>query len=136
MFINHNTFWYWLTLSVAILVTSIISGILVGMIRKINLIGKVAKKLKIQIVHPVPTAWEYKFSNQKDSCWLIVALNDGKYYRGLFSCNSLASSDMDYKDIYIEEIYVLDDKCNWMRVERTNGVWISAEQIKYIEFLK
>jgi len=84
------------------------------------------------------TAWDFVFK-QKQSAWILVTLKDdskiaGKYAKG--SQVSLSSKDNRNKgsDIYIKEIYELNKKNKWVCPNRISSMWISGEEIKYIEF--
>ena len=133
--INSTRTLYWVIFVLLILVTSIFSGTVIGLIRKLEIIRKIAKYFNVQIEHPIPTAWDYKFSKTKNNCWIVIALTDGKFVRGIYGGKSLSSTDAEYRDIYLEEVYLIDDAGNWKRRERTEGIWINSTQIKYIEFL-
>jgi len=50
--------------------------------------------------------------------------------------NYCASSNENDRDLYIKEVYKIDDNGKWKRVENTDGILIKAEQVKYIEFFK
>ena len=101
------------------------------------MIGLRKKELKIRkINNPIPTAWDYIFSSPKNSRWTTVTLKSGKVLRGVYSNNSFASSDDDYRDLYLELSYIKDsaDGDSWKLVDRTDGVWINPDEIAYIEF--
>jgi hypothetical protein len=83
----------------------------------------------------VPTAWDYKFSEIYTEKWVIVTLENDKHVYGKFGYASLASSEKDERDIFLEEIWSLGEDDNWKKRERTDGVWIKATNIKMIEFL-
>jgi len=56
------------------------------------------------LAHPVPTAWDYKFSNL-GTRYVIIDLKDGSIIYGKYSNNSFSSSIPEERDIYIEEVY-------------------------------
>ena len=69
---------YWVLLSAITFISSCVTGILIGIIRHKEWLRKIFSKIKIQIEHPIPTAWDYKFSKTKDSRWVIVSLSNGE----------------------------------------------------------
>lgn len=87
--------------------TGFITGIILGLLRKMQLFRKVLGRLAIQIENPYPTGWDYKFANTDKEKWVCVCLDDSKYIRGKFGKESLASSVKDNHDIYIEEVYMM-----------------------------
>ena len=102
------------------------------MVRAKGIIRNLLGLLRIDMSHPIPTAWDYKFSDG-NSYWLEVFLTDGKVVRGLYSGNSLSSSDSEYRDIYIEQLYKCEND-EWKSIDRTAGIWIKPDEIKYIKF--
>ncbi|WP_027215224.1 DUF6338 family protein [Butyrivibrio fibrisolvens] len=125
---------YWIKLLAVVLFTSIITGAVIGIFLKWNPCGRLLRRLKVQVISKVPSAWDYKFSNLKEGRRLTVALNDGTFIRGIYYSRSMASCDDGYKDIYLEESWQLDGDGNWVRVKDTDGVWISPGAIKWISF--
>ena len=87
------------------------------------------------MIEAEPTAWDFKFANMEVE-WVIVTLNNNKTVAGYMDDNSCASSNENDRDLYIKEVYKIDDNGKWKRVENTDGILIKAEQVKYIEFFK
>ena len=127
---------YWLLLSFAVIITSLVTGIVLGVINNKVLLRKLFQKAGLQVEHPIPTAWDYIFSSPKHNRWTTVTLKSGKVLRGVYSNNSFASSDDNYRDLYLELSYIKDsaDGDSWKLVDRTDGVWINPDEIAYIEF--
>lgn len=133
--VDNSTVGYWVLLVLCLLLTSLISGVVIGLIRKFELLRKMFVRFNINILHPVPTAWDYKFSKIQVEKWVIITLENDKHIYGKFGYASLASSEKDERDIFLEEIYTLDEEEKWVKKERTDGVWIKASNIKIIEFI-
>lgn len=125
---------YWILLVLATVMTAIITGLVLGLIRKKEIIRKAFSKCGVQIEHPIPTAWDYKFSKTQEARWVIVRLANNEIIYGKFGIKSLASSDDRYRDLYLEEVYVPNKDKEWEISERSDGIWISANEIKSIEF--
>jgi len=127
-----NFYMYWGCNAFVTIATSFVTGIVLGLIRTKNIIRRFFGLFNVNIEHPIPTAWDYKFS-KAESYWVEVTITNGNVIRGVYSKKSFASSDFGYRDIYIEALYVKkEDK--WEKVERTAGVWIRPEEIRYIKF--
>lgn len=60
-------------------------------------------------------------------------MNNGTMFGGFLGANSFISSDPDERDLYIEEIYELDDKDEW--ITNGHGVYLAGRDIGFIEFL-
>lgn len=125
---------YWFFLILAILGTSFITGIFIGIIRKLQLFRKILDVCGFHIEHPVPNGWDYKFSKTETQKWVCVCLDNETFVRGKYGSNSLASSEKDNHDIYLEEVFIKDSDGNWIKEDRTDGIWISADSIKWINF--
>ena len=83
-------------------------------------------------VHPMPTAWDWKFGNS-DECHVLVTLKDGKQFAGIYSSHSFVSSDPSDRDIYIQPV------CNRYNSSalfphNDKGILIPSEEIQTIEF--
>lgn len=128
-----NEIWYWLVHSIALLLTGCITGIILGLIKKKELIKCLFAKFNVPVAHPIPYAWDYIFSKGKEY-WVEVFLKNDKVVRGYYSTKSFTSSDCAFNDIYLEKLYTKGKDEKWSEVERTAGVWISPEEIKHINF--
>lgn len=130
--VQNDSIEYWILSTLAIIVTGLVTGIVLGVVRKKNIIRKIFGVCKIDINPAIPTAWDYKFSDTKPH-WMEITVSDGKVIRGLYSLKSFAASDSEYRDIYLEELY-LKEKKGWKKVERTAGIWINPNEIKYVKY--
>ena len=67
--------------------------------------------------------------------WKILHLKDGRNIGGVYSTKSFTSSFPYKQDIYLEEIWGLDENEKFTdKIERSAGLWIVAEEISSIEF--
>lgn len=110
-------------------------GVLTGAIRKFDVVDRIFQKFGISKIHPIPTAWDYWFSNQKEEIWVIVTLIGGQKICGKYSYISFASSEPEERDLYLEEIYDVNERDEWTCKERTRGILIAKGQIATIEFI-
>lgn len=98
-----------------------------------RLLHRVLRRLSLNVVHQMPTAWDWKLCSVTGE-WVIVELKDGTKYFGWFGGNSFAASDGRNGDIYIQEIFdVADDTNKW--TTRGSAVLIAAGEIRSIEFI-
>lgn len=92
--------------------------------------------LKGRIVNLIPNAWDH-FFGQGEPCWVLITLKNGKYIGGLYREGSFASSYPNSEDIYISEVWSIDDKGEFKsKIENTKGMWISKDAFDYIEFFE
>jgi len=79
----------------------------------------------------LPTAWDYVFS--KDCCyWLKIILKDGSKIAGFYGTNSFSSSYPHKDDIFLENIWKLDEGETFNDHEN-RGLLVERNEISYIE---
>ncbi|TCW29025.1 DUF6338 family protein [Christensenella hongkongensis] len=133
---TNNTALFWFLCAMITVIGAAIIGTIIGLITKKALVMKFFSLFRIDISHPIPASWDYKFSNISDYRYVIITLNDGSTVAGLFSSKSFASSDCDERDIYLEKTYIIDDDSKWNESKCTDGMLILASSIRTIEFFK
>ena len=80
------------------------------------------------------SAWDYVFSSRQ-SYWVILHLKDGRDVAGVYSNKSFTSAFPYAKDIYLEELWTLDENKKFLApVPRSAGLWIIADEISSVEF--
>ena len=106
-----------------------------GLLSAINIrnqwIQRLFQKFGMSVIHPVGSAWDWKFSLTPES-WVIVKLKDGTTWGGILGSNSFISSSPQERDIFIEKVYRIEDNDDW--VERQSSVLITHDQIQSVEF--
>lgn len=89
-----------------------------------------------RFIHPIPKPWDYVFG-KRQSFWVIVHLKDKRRIGGRFDTNSFASSYPAKEQIYLEEVWELGEKGNFVEpIERSKGIVILGEEIMAIEFFE
>lgn len=129
-----ETAFYWLLLAVLVMGSSLITGCCIALLKKYNLSRKIMDSVNVNMKHTVPTAWEYKFSELEEGRYLTVCLDDGSKIQGAYFNKSLASTDLDNMDIYLQRVYRMNDNGQWEPESSDDGIWISAKAIKWITF--
>ena len=124
---------FWLLWLAITLVGGTLLGIICAAIKQNNVAKSLLKKIHIRSLHPTPTAWDYIFSQEK-SGYLIVTLTDNTKVYGWYSTNSFTASKDGEHDIYIEKQYSCSADGEWMCISDSAGIYIPANQVKYIEF--
>ena len=87
--------------------------------------------MSINVVHSIPTAWDWKLSTARDE-WVHVVLKDGTEFAGYYGAGSFASSHSQGRDIYIQEVFDIDIDNIW--TSRKSALLILAGEIRTIEF--
>ncbi len=87
------------------------------------------------ILHPFPTSWDFFFA-MKQPCFVIVHLKGGGKIGGLFYNESYASSHPQKRDIYLNEVWEIDETGHFLnKVPDSQGLWIDQGSFTFMEFL-
>lgn len=117
------------------LIGSCLLGGLIGLFKSKQWLGNLARKIGLNVSHPIPTAWDYYFSRQI-ATYVIVTLIDGTRLYGYWGDNSYCSSSKEGRDIYIEKLYQYDEDGEWIENKESQGVVVNQGQIRFIEFVQ
>jgi hypothetical protein len=116
-----------------IFVVPVLLALIVAWASQRGLLAWFAKRASLRSINPVPTGWDWIFG-RTDSCYVLVTLRDGRQIAGFFGGQSMASSDRERKDLYLERAFVVPLEGPWQEVENSKGVYIDGAQISSIEF--
>ena len=90
--------------------------------------------LGLRPISPIPTGWDWIFS-RTEPCFVLITLTDGTEIAGYFGERSMASSEPERKDIYIEKVYRVPISGGaWEVIEGSLGMHVNGPNIAYIEF--
>jgi hypothetical protein len=106
-------------------------GFVLGLTTQMELGRRLLKRLRLNPVHVMPTAWDWKFGSMRES-WVLAVLKDGTKFAGFCGAGSFMSSDPKERDLYIERVYAFDEQNVWHPSEQ--GVLIGSGEIQTIEF--
>jgi hypothetical protein len=88
------------------------------------------------VVDPIQKPWDFVFA-KREPAWVIIHLRNGGVIGGRYGARSFASSFPAPEQIYLEEIWALDERRNFVhRIERTKGVIVLGEDILAVEFFE
>ena len=86
------------------------------------------------IISPIPRAWDYVFG-LREPFWVLVNLENGTRVGGRFGEASFASAFPAEEQIYIEQVWALDENGAFQRpIERSRGIVILGKDISSVEF--
>ena len=110
-------------------------GLVLGISTQKQFAKRLSEKLGLTIVHVIPAAWDWRFSNlPRGGMFVMVTLKGGQTVAGFFGRSSFASSDSGERDIYIEEEYEVAESGEWTPRSAKIGIFIAASEIRHIEF--
>lgn len=107
-------------------------GVLLGRSASRGWFRRVMQRLGMRTVHVLPTAWDWKFGSL-DASWVTVTMKDGARISGFVGARSFASSDPRERDLYMEEVWRVDENNQWTRHGEW-GVLIPHGEIRCVEF--
>jgi len=122
--------WFWI-----VFISPIFLGLGWAKLNQRDIVRAMLQWLGFDPVHVIPTAWDWKFSTTQP-VWIMVTLMNGSTVCGFFGSNSFASSAPEERDLFIEEVYRLDEGLRWKPVENSDGILLRDGEIKYVEFRK
>lgn len=92
------------------------------------------KHISKYIISPISMPWDFVFSKRK-SAWVIAHLKDGRKIGGRYSTNSRASAYPNQRQIYLEELWALNERGGFSKpIERSGGAIFFEDEISIIEF--
>ena len=125
---NHQV-WYFVILFCILFLFPIIWAILIARLLK-------WRKLTKYIINPTPKPWDAVFG-RRESYWVIIHLKDGRKIGGKYDTNSCASSYPVEEQIYLEQVWQLDEKGRFTNpLDRSEGIIVLNKDISSIEFFK
>lgn len=107
-------------------------GLLLGLNVQKNWLRRVLQRWHLSVVHPIPTAWDWKFGRSGYE-WVLVTLKNGTRFGGFCGPESFMSSDPNERDLYIQWVYEIDDEGQWSASDE-RGLFIAAGEVRTIEF--
>ena len=94
---------------------------------------KLCKKAGLRLTHHIPAAWDYAFSKIVKGTYVLVKLSDGTLYAGVMGKNSFASTAATERDLYLEEVWSVEEKGTWKAVEPRRSVLLCSKDIRWVE---
>lgn len=110
----------------------VLLGLVLGINVQKNLLLRFLKWVGLNPVHAIPTAWDWKFGNMGEQ-WVLVTLKDDTRFVGFCGQGSFISSDPTERDIYIEQVYDIDDEDNWSWPGQ-KSILVAPGEVRTIEF--
>lgn len=123
----------WLAAVVVVLVPVAI-GIFVGHGIQKEWLYWLLRKVGLEPVHGIPSAWDWKFMRAQ-SQWITVHLKDGKEIVALYDSDCFTSTDPSERDLYLSNVceYV-EGQEEPVPDERIKGLLLKADSIDRIDF--
>jgi len=119
-----------------LLIGPVIEGFAFNWLVNSKLYRRIFSFLKLKNIRLIPKSWDYHFGKE-EPYWILLTLKDGKKIGGFFGTHSFASSFPAEEDLYIEELWVIDEEGKFVQpIENSGGCLIRRNDINFIEFFK
>lgn len=113
-----------------IFVAPAIAGALLGLNARHQWLRSVLRRMRLNTVHPVETAWDWRFGRCTE-CYVLITLKNGIKWAGLLSANSFLSTSPTERDVFLEQVYDWKNQDKWSPTG--SGVWLAGADIQSIE---
>lgn len=128
-FASQHKAWYCIFLVVIICV---VPGLWPIVLLKMSSWRPIAK----HVIHPIQKPWDYVFG-RREPFWVIVHLADGRRIGGRFDRKSFASSYPATEQIYMEEVWELDENGAFKKpTDRSRGIILLGRDVLAVEFFR
>jgi hypothetical protein len=115
---------------IAYIASLVITPILLPVLWKYILSLVVTNK---NVINPIPKAWDV-FFGKRQPCFMRIHLKNGETVGGLYAHKSAVSSYPAPEDLYLEELWGIDDEGLFTQpLDLTMGLLVSYDSIDYIE---
>lgn len=126
-FIENHPVWYFVVILGIVIIAPILFALTFFFISK-------QKWFSRFLVNPTKSAWDSFFS-KRESYYVVVTLKNGQKVGGKYGVNSFSSTYPNPKELYIEEVWKLNDNNGFEeKVSQTEGMLITENEISTIEF--
>lgn len=119
-----------------VLVLPVLLGITFGFNLQRGWNDALLRRLSLPVIHPVERAYDFAFIKDRSPGFVILTFKDGSQIYGFFGTQSLASTDRNRSDIYLERLYNAQDDGQWLEATPQRSAVITLDDIRSIEFLE
>lgn len=110
-------------------------GIFAGWLSGRSSVDTLLERIGFSYIDRLPSAWDYVILKQRGFYVKIHLKDDRGVIGGVYSQDSFASTEPLHQDMFIEQVWQLNEDGNFVRpVYNTRGSWISKQAMDYIEF--
>jgi hypothetical protein len=118
-----------------ILVLPALLGVLFGAVLRQGWNSAVLRRLAMPVVHPTRRAYDFAFGDNRQESFVIVTYADGTTVYGFFGANSLAASDGERSDLYLERLYDVREDGTWVATIPPKSALLVLRDLRTIEFI-
>lgn len=124
-----------LKLVIRVLIVPALLGCTLGYFLTSDVRSGLLRRLSLPVVHPVRKAHDFAFGGEREASFVEITFEDGTKIGGWYGNSSLASTDDERSDLYLERTYAIDDDGNWTEQTPARSILIKLQNVRSIEFL-
>jgi hypothetical protein len=123
-------------LVVAVFIWPIAIGIATALVIPKPWVDEQLDRIGLGYIDRIPTAWDYSVLPDKGSL-VKVHFRDGSLIGGVYGNKSFASIYSRERDLFLEEIYNMDENSDFVDPTVDNiGIWIAHDVISHVEYFR
>ena len=96
----------------------------------------ILRRLSMPVQNPIRRAYDFAFLQNDVEGFVILTYDDGTKVYGYFGENSLAASNPERSDIYLERLYDVDETGQWYEKSPPRGGLLNLDRLRSLEFLE
>lgn len=127
----HEQTRYWLPIQLA---GAAVFGTLIGLNAYWGFSRWLLGCFGLYVPHVMESAWDWRFSRFTETL-LTITLKDGSRVSGWCGTKSFIGSDPKDRDLYIEQVYDVDEEGSWTLKTPGKGVYVAGGEVRLIEFI-
>ena len=109
-------------------------GIIVGLGIQKEWLYWLLRKVRLEPVHGIPSAWDWKFMRAEQQ-WITVHLKDNTEIVAEYNTDCFVSTDPNERDLYLSNVHEwVEGREEPVQDERIDGLLLKADSIDRIEF--
>ena len=109
-------------------------GIIVGLGIQKEWLYWLLRKVRLEPVHGIPSAWDWKFMRAEQQ-WITVHLKDNTEIVAEYNTDCFVSTDPNERDLYLSNVHEwVEGTEEPVQDERIDGLLLKADSIDRIEF--
>ena len=109
-------------------------GMVIGLNASLGGSRRLLAKFGIRVPHAITSAWDWRFSGLPE-CLMTLTLKDGSRVYGWCGARSFIGSDPRSRDLFIEQVYDVDEQGNWVLKTKDKSIYIATGEVRMIEFI-
>jgi len=119
---------------VYVFITPAALALLIYFLRSTGWIRRALRRLHVNVVSPMPTAWD-EFFSRGEGCYIVFHLKSQEVVGARFDTRSFATTYPGPQELYVEELWVIDAATRQFikPVANTKGVIIKLDDCDFME---